>query len=322
MGEQEGRVEEHADRGEEQQPEEVAQGQDVAESLMAVVRLAQHHARHKGAQRERQAEEMRGIADPQTDGGNGQQEQLARIPADDVHHQAGQQADADTNGQRQENHGFQRRESKQNQAGLRVVQLRQNNHQRHHREVLHDQHADHHPAGQRAHPALAHQGSQHDHGARQRNQGAEPEGWPPFPTQPRGERKAVCDGDDDLDGRADQGNAAHRPQVPEGEFQPQGEQQKRHADFGQQLDLVNVGDDRKAVRPDGHAGEDVTQHQRLPRALRHQPAQQGRDDDDDDVRRDAQVSSPFVPLPALDIMIGLRVLPGKAEHVRQSQALW
>ena len=36
--------------------------------------------------------------------------------------------------------------------------------------------------------------------------------------------------------------AAHRQQIPEGKFQPQGEQQERHADFGQQLDLVDVGD--------------------------------------------------------------------------------
>ena len=58
--------------------EQVAQRHDVAERLVAVVRLAEHHAGHEGAEGERQPHQVGRVADAEADGGDGQQEQLAR----------------------------------------------------------------------------------------------------------------------------------------------------------------------------------------------------------------------------------------------------
>ena len=70
-------VQEHADRGEEEQPEDIAQRDDVTERLVTIIRFAQHHARHEGAECKGKADPVRQVADAQPDGGNCQQEKLS-----------------------------------------------------------------------------------------------------------------------------------------------------------------------------------------------------------------------------------------------------
>jgi hypothetical protein len=53
-----------------------------------------------------------------------------------------------------------------------------------------------------------------------------------------------------LQRRADEGDASHGLQILEGELQAQGEEQQRHADFGQQFDVV----ERWRAFPARHGG--------------------------------------------------------------------
>jgi len=73
---QEGGIQEHSYRGEEEQPEDIPQGNDVAQRLMAVVRFTQDHAGDKRSQSERKAYQMSEIAYSKTDGGDRQQKQF------------------------------------------------------------------------------------------------------------------------------------------------------------------------------------------------------------------------------------------------------
>ncbi len=50
MAEEKTGIKEHAHRGKKQQTKEVAKRHNVTESLMAVIRLAEHHAGNKGAE--------------------------------------------------------------------------------------------------------------------------------------------------------------------------------------------------------------------------------------------------------------------------------
>jgi hypothetical protein len=60
--------------------------------------------------------------------------------------------------------------------------------------------------------------------------------------------------------RADEGNHVDAPKLLQVELQPEDGQEKRNADLGQSLDVVNLGD-RHAVgmRPNENAGNDVTE---------------------------------------------------------------
>ena len=72
-------IKQHADRSEEEQPEDVAQGDDVAQGLVAVFRFAQNQAGHEGAEGKREAEQVSGVADTQADGGDGKDEEFAGV---------------------------------------------------------------------------------------------------------------------------------------------------------------------------------------------------------------------------------------------------
>ncbi len=84
MGEEKRGIEQHAHRGEKQQAEDVAQRNDVAQGLVAVFGFAEDHAGDKGAEGKGQPEQIGGIADPEADGGDRQEEQFAGVPGGDV----------------------------------------------------------------------------------------------------------------------------------------------------------------------------------------------------------------------------------------------
>ena len=69
LAQQDGRVEQHADRDEEQHGEGVAQRQAVGRGLVAEVALAQDHAGEEGAEREGDPEQLgRAVGDAERGG--------------------------------------------------------------------------------------------------------------------------------------------------------------------------------------------------------------------------------------------------------------
>ena len=63
------------------------------------------------------------------------------------------------------------------------------------------------------------------------------------------------DGQDHLDAAADQELAARSQDVGDGKFDAHGEQQQDHADLREPLDHPGLGDDRRTVGADEHAGD-------------------------------------------------------------------
>jgi hypothetical protein len=106
---------------------------------------------------------------------------------------------------------------------------------------------------------------------------------PPEPEQAR-HPVAERDRQGHLHQRPDQGYPLYGRERAQGEVQPDGEEQERHPDLGEQLYVVG-GADRGAarVRPDDHAGEDVAEDERQPEAARDDPAHEGGDHDERDV---------------------------------------
>ena len=106
------RIEQHADRDEEQHGEGVAQRQRLGRGLLAQLRLAQHHAGEEGAERQRNAEQLRrGVGDAERDRQHGQAEQLAAAGMGDIVQDgrdqllAEQQHDGDEHGELAEQDG-------------------------------------------------------------------------------------------------------------------------------------------------------------------------------------------------------------------------
>ena len=97
------RVEQHADADEEEEAEQIADRDDVAEGLVAELRFAEDQAGDEGAEREREAAQPRRIAHPDSDRDDGDQEKLARAPGEHEAEQLGQEPGAqDDDGAKQQ----------------------------------------------------------------------------------------------------------------------------------------------------------------------------------------------------------------------------
>ena len=95
----------------------------------------------------------------------------------------------------------------------------------------------------------------------------------------------------DLDRRPHQSDPPDGAQVAKREFESQGEQEERDADFGKQFDVIDVRDHRTGgIRPDHDTGGDVADQQRKAQDTRENgPAKTG-DDDENEVGRDTHGS--------------------------------
>ncbi len=175
VGPQEGRVEQHAHRREEEQAEEIAQGDHVAQRLVAVVRFAEDDAGHEGAEGKGEPDQVGGVADAQPQRGHSEQEELARVPAAHHAHEPRNDPRANDEHRGQEEHRTYCRPGQLRQTALQIAQLGQDDHEWHHGQVLDDEHADHDPAREGAHTSLVDQCLQRDHGAGERNGRTEPD---------------------------------------------------------------------------------------------------------------------------------------------------
>ena len=286
--EQEAGVDEHAHRGEKEQAEDVAQGDDVTERLVTVVGLVEHHAGDEGTEGERQPHQIGGVTDAEADGDDRQEEQLAAAEFGDLAHQPGQQLGAEQEHGGEEDGRLEPGLAELDEPGGRVVHQRQEDDHGHDGQVLDDEHADHHLARQGAEPALVHQRLEQHHGAREADHGPEPHRGLQVPAHELADAEAEPGGQEHLQGRADQGDQLDRLEVLVRELKPQGEQQQCHADLGQPFDVVHRGDGQAAgVRPEDDAGQDVAEDQRLAQPLHEQAAEKGGEDEQDDVGGDS-----------------------------------
>ena len=87
-----------------------------------------------------------------------------------------------------------------------------------------------------------------------------------------------------MQGGAEKGNHLDRLEILVGKLQPQGKEEQGHADFSQELNIVNLMYGQPAgVLAKQDAGEDVAKDERLAQALHDEPADKGGDDQNDDV---------------------------------------
>ena len=103
IAQQNSRIEQHADRNEEEDGECVAQGQRLLRRALRERRLAQDHAGEEGAERERDAEQLRRpIGDAECDREHREPEQFARTRMRNVVQDFGDDALTDDEHQRDE----------------------------------------------------------------------------------------------------------------------------------------------------------------------------------------------------------------------------
>ena len=93
--------------------------------------------------------------------------------------------------------------------------------------------------------------------------------------------------------RSAQGDGPHRRELAKRHFEAEREQQERHAELRQLLDVMHVGDGQPAgERTDGDAGEDVADDEGLPKALRQEATGERRNQHEreigDEVHRSVQ----------------------------------
>ena len=126
------------------------------------------------------------------------------------------------------------------------------------------------------HAAFLQRAQQH-HGAGDRQRQSRTPG-PARRSSPNSRASAPAEqrGDRHLHQRAGHGDAAHRQQVARREMQADAEHQQDHADLGQLAGQCQVGDEARRVRPDQHAGEQVADQRRQPQLARDHPQQQCR----------------------------------------------
>ncbi|MCY1287514.1 hypothetical protein D9M68_439840 [compost metagenome] len=285
---QDRRVEQHANRDEEQHGEGVAQRQRVLRRLVAEFGFVEDHPGEERAEGEGHAEQhRRAIGDAEGDGQHGEGEQFARAGGGDPLQRPGHDAAAAEDHQRDEGGDLaQGQQQRQQQAGVAAVglaaqragQRRQQHQGEDHRQVLDDQPADGDaPALGVDQPALL-QRAQQDHGTRHRQRQAEHQPGADLPVHGPGQAHAEHGGDGDLHHRAGNGDGLHREQVLQREVQADAEHQQDHAELGDFLRQRLVGDVAGRERPGQHAGQQVADQRRDAQAVGQGAEDEGQDE--------------------------------------------
>ena len=260
-------VDPRADSDEEQPQQQALERVDVAFELVAVFAGGKHHARDEGAERGREADQRHQQRDPdhheQCCGG----EQFAQVGARDVAEQRADREDADRDhcGDRTDpcacsqpaRHVCSKVDPAM-RAPARVVRSRTGEFgqrkQRHQREdrddrdVLHQQHREARFAALGLEQALLGQRLDDDRGRAERQHHADRQrGLPALVGQQRdaGQRER---GQQHLSAAQPGELAAHRPQAPRLHFQPDDEQHHHHAEFGEDLQRLDIDRQRGEER--------------------------------------------------------------------------
>ena len=153
-------------------------------------------------------------------------------------------------------------------AAGRLREDRRHQHQHEHREqILDDQPADRDVPGRRVQLAVVREHADEDHGARDRQRHAEDDAGAQAPAGALDDERPDRGRDQALDDRAGDRDALHREQVLEVELQADAEHQQDHADLGELLGDVAIGDEPGRVRPDHQPGQEVADDRRQLQAL-------------------------------------------------------
>ena len=280
---QHGGVDQHADRDEEDGPEEVFHRLDQPLDALGLDRLGQDGAHHEGAQGGREAglrgDQHHAQAKPHAD----DQQRLAAQEALGLLQERGDQVDAHHEAEEQE-HAQLHHAAQQLHALDRLAHGHggEQYHQQDGEEILDHEDAEHDAREMLVAQAHVVEGLEDDGGRRHREHAAQEEAVHLPPAQ--GETRGVAErhhAHHHRDG-ADDGRAAHLHQLLEAEVEPQGEEQEDHADVGPGVDALHVGHRRDLLHGGAgqDAGHDVAQHDGLLQLLEQQGEHPGGYEDD------------------------------------------
>ena len=291
LSRQHGQVEQHADGREEDAAEERAEGDDVGERLLAVLRLRDEQpgqerpdgqreprggAHQRGADGEEADAEREEIAVPQ---GRHPVERPAHreAPAD---HQRRHRAEAG------EHPHPERRQALPAAGG---GEQRQQRHERHDAQVLEQQDRHRFPPVRRVELAAVGIRPGHHRGRRHRGEGAVEERAVRRDFQSRPERGRGREHARHLPPAGHEDRASLAQHVGERQFQADLEQQQHDADLGQRRHRLRVRDQRGARRADEDAQDEKAGQGGQAQALREGDDRQGQPGDDRQVAEDAEV---------------------------------
>ena len=157
------------------------------------------------------------------------------------------------------------------QPGPRVVALGQHaeqQHQRHDRDVLDEQHAQGVPSVDALHLAARGQRAQHAGRARQRDDRARRQRRRDVVAEEHEHARAHAEGREDLRRSPPEARGAHRAQARPGELEPDREEQERDPQLGERLDLGTAGDPPERGGSEQGAGEEGSRGSRSAPAAR------------------------------------------------------
>ena len=278
-------IQQHADADEEQAEQHVVERADVGLHLVLELGFGNQHAGDERAQRQRQSRQLGEVGQRQRDQQQVQHEQLLAFAAGDDGQPPAHQPLAAGKQQRDQGRRLQRSNTERKQQLVRrASQCRDQDQQRHHGQVLEQQHA-HHALAVLAFQLepLGHQldndrSAAHRQCARQRQCGL-PADAPECRRQDRQEQRAggrQHNGQHHLAQAQPEYVPSHRAQLGQIEFQSDHEHQEHHAEFTEVAHAVGVVAQRQRVRTDDHADHQIAQHGRqFQRAASHDAQHRG-----------------------------------------------
>ena len=274
-------IEQHADGHKEQNRKCISHRECVGGSPDAEFRSPDHQAGEECAERHRDAEDFRGRhRNPERDRQNGKRKEFPRLHPRDVRQQPGQGSAA-----HDDREDGQRRHLDNSEGDGRHgrVRCRLTRHRRHEHEdqngeqVLHDQPADRDMPGRRVQLTMVRQHAHQDDGAGDRQRNAEYEACHETPPGCICHSGAQCRGDETLDDRARNSDAAHREQILDMKLQANAEHQQDDADLRELFRQRAIGDEPWRVWTHENAGDEVTDDGRESQPLRDVAANEGGD---------------------------------------------
>ncbi|MNK99579.1 hypothetical protein D3C87_1199830 [compost metagenome] len=258
-------VQQHADGDEEQPQQHVAERLDVLLHLVPVGRFRDQHARQERAERHRQAQPLGQRGHAERDQQQVQHEQFLRAPRRHHVEPAAHQPLPDEEDQAEGHHDLDRGQAQGRRQLPGVArERRDDDQQRHHGQILEQQHADDVAAvlGLQLHALGKHLGDdgRRGHGQRpaQRHRGL-PGQASPGRERPAG-RHHEPHRQHHLGAAQPEHEPFHRAELAQVELEPDREHQEDHAEFGQVLGLGGIAGQRERVGTDQDANRQVAQH--------------------------------------------------------------
>ena len=169
---------------------------------------------------------------------------------------------------------------------LFLAEQRHQHQERHHRQVLEQQ------DGQRNAPRVGRHLSPlvdqlQDHGGRrERQHRADQDRNLDLEAEHPGDGAQRQAAGDELGGAEAENVEPHDLEAGEGEFEPDGEEEKHHPEFRQPLGRLDIGDDAETIGPDQRPGDEIAQHRTRPHGPEQRHHDHGGDEEDQDIAQE------------------------------------